>query len=572
MEESRTVGQGRGLAAGWQSLIACLLSAALYVLAFPSGNVPETAYVFAVPLLLFALFTRPARHEGWMILFGGWAAWAILLFWLRNVTAHLEMALAPVLGWLALIGLSGVMAAFWWVWFAVSLRIVRRSVGQALPARLGAVLALAGLWVFLEWIRTVLFTGFPWLPLSVSQWQRPLLLQITSVTGGYGLSFVLIAFNAGLAFYLHSLWYSRREKWWRRLSVEFYLALFLLFGAIGFGLYASGAGHRGRTDGPKIAFVQPNTGAFQKWDPARVRENLATLEDLTTYAAYLGAELIFWPEAPTPAPVKGDPRMQHWVEQLARNTGIPMLIGNIAVEEDPELPFGRAYNSIFTVDPASGADTANYYGKRHLVPFGEYVPFAKYLPFLRKVIPVPLDFFPGRSGAPLTFPTNDPAIGDVGALVCYEDIFPEYARLNTRNGADWHFVATNNAWFGEGAAGWQHAAHSVLRAVETRRPVVRCGNAGWSGWIDEFGHIRHVMLDDRQSIYFQGVDAVSFSLNNWWFGRLSPYVQLGDWFVGASVLAFGLGLLSIRYAGPRHRESRLAGSRGLMSGLRVSPK
>nr|WP_238710329.1 apolipoprotein N-acyltransferase [Oceanipulchritudo coccoides] len=548
------------------------MSAGLYVLAFPSGNVPETAYVFAVPLLLLGLFTRPAKREGWMILFSGWIGWAILLIWLKNVTSHLEMALAPVLGWLAVIGLSGIMAIFWWVWFAGSLRLVRSSVEKSLLARLGAVLALAGFWVFLEWVRCVLFTGFPWLPLSVSQWQRPLLLQITSVTGGYGLSFVLVAFNAGLAFYLHSLWYSRREKWWRRFSFEFYLALFLLFGAIGFGLYSSGAGHRERIAGPKVAFTQPNVGAFEKWDQALIQDNLRDLEDLTTYASYLGAELVLWPEAPTPAPVKGDPRMQNWVEQLARKTGLPMLIGNIAVEDDPASFAPRAYNSIFKVDPVTGVDIESYYSKRHLVPFGEYVPFAGYLPFLRKIIPVPLDFYPGNSDLPIEFGSSKTTFGEAGLLVCYEDIFPQYARKNTLAGADWHFVATNNGWFGEGSAGWQHAAHSVLRAVETRRPVVRCGNAGWSGWIDEFGHIRHVMLDDKQSIYFQGVEVVGLTMNRWWSGRLSPYVQLGDWFVGLASFVFGLGLLFIRIAGPRHAPVTVYNRRGLMSGLRLNDK
>jgi apolipoprotein N-acyltransferase len=555
------------LAARWQSLIACLLSAALYVVAFPSFNVPEAAYVFAIPLLLLALFRGPAKCERGFVFLAGWLAWGVLLSWLRNCTSHLEMGLAGLLGWLAVIGLSGIMAVFWWGWFSLSLRIVRKAVERSLIARLGAILVVAGLWVVLEWTRGVIFTGFPWLPLSVSQWQRPLLLQITSVTGGFGLSFVLVAFNVGLAFYLHSLWYSRREKWWRRFSFEFYLALFLLFGAIGFGLYSSGLGNRDRIAGLRIAFVQPNVGAFEKWDPARVRENLDVLDDLTTYAAYLGADLVLWPESPTPAPVKGDPGMRNWVESVSSKTGLPMLIGNIAREDDPELPDGRWYNSVFKVDPQTGVDTQRYYAKRHLVAFGEYVPFARYLPFLRKIVPVPADFYEGDSAAPIPLRQGGRSFGDAGILICYEDVFPALARQNTLAGADWHFVATNNAWFGEGAAGWQHAAHSVLRAVETRRPVIRCGNAGWSGWIDEFGHIRHVMLDDKQSIYFQGVEVVEFSTNRWWSGRLSPYVQLGDWFVGASVLLLAIGLGAIRLAGPRDQGTRLAGRRGLMSGL-----
>ena len=92
----------------------------------------------------------------------------------------------------------------------------------------------------------------------------------------------------------------------------------------------------------------------------------------------------------------------------------------------------------------------------------------------------------------------------VGVLICYEDIFPALARENTLAGADVLAVLTNNAWYGEGGAAYQHAAHSVLRAVENRRPVVRCGNGGWSGWIDEYGNIRDTLRDENGTIYFRG--------------------------------------------------------------------
>jgi apolipoprotein N-acyltransferase len=531
VEESGTSGQGRGLAAGWKGLIASAASAALHALAFPPFDVPETAYVFAVPLLLYALFSRPAKGEGWSVFAGGWISWAVLLVWLRNVTGHLDIPLGGLLGWFAVVALSAIVAVFWWVWFTIVIRLIRRSAAGGVPARLVVLLTGAALWVLLEWLRTVLFTGFPWLLLSVSQWQQPLLLQITSITGGSGLSFVLVAFNLGLAFYLFTLWTKRKGRWYQRISPEFYVALLLLFASIGYGLHSSGAGSRGRIDGPRIAFVQPNAGAVEKWDPSMVRENLDVLADLTTYAQYLGAELVLWPESPTPMAVKGNASMQGWVESLSSQTGLPLLIGNIAREEGTDGEPASWYNAVFTVDPETGVDTETYYAKRHLVPFGEYVPLARMLPFLRKVVPVPGDFFPGESARPLRFPEEGADFGKIGVLICYEDIFPALARRNVRAGADWHYVATNNVWYGEGAAARQHAAHSVLRAVETRRPVVRCGNAGWSGWIDEFGHVRHVMLDDRNSIFFQGVEAVPFTRSRFWSGRTSVYVRHGDWFV-----------------------------------------
>ena len=101
-------------------------------------------------------------------------------------------------------------------------------------------------------------------------------------------------------------------------------------------------------------------------------------------------------------------------------------------------------------------------------------------------------------------------------------------------------MLTNNGWFGEGGAAYQHAAHSVLRAVENRRPVIRCGNGGWSGWIDEFGNVRAVLTDDRESVYFRGAQTLEITRDLRWAGRLSYYAEHGDWFlIVCVVLAAG---------------------------------
>lgn len=540
MEEGRTTGQGRGLAACWQGLIAISLAVALYVLAFPPFDLPEAAYVFAVPILLWGLFGKQFKGEGYLLFAGGWISWLFLISWLRHCTSALEIPFTGLMGWGVTAALSLVLGVFWWAWCGIALALVRRVRERDVFHRIAAMLALAALWVVLEWLRGVVFTGFPWLPLSTSQWQRPLLLQIASLTGGAGISFVLIAFNAGLAFYIHTLWHKRKENWMKRLSLEFYLALAILTGAIAFGIHSSGAGNRDRLSGPKLGFVQPNVSVLQKWDSAQVRENLALLADLSTYAGYLGADLILWPEAPTPLPIKGNASMKLWVETLSSDLDTGLLVGNMARESDGLGKAAKWYNTVFYIDPDTGVDTKAYYAKRRLVPFGEYVPLSRLLPFVEKFVPIEGIFHGGTSARPLKPSMEGSGVGSIGNLICYEDIFPSLARANTLSGADWHYVATNNAWFGEKAGAWQHAAHSVLRAVETRRPVVRCGNAGWSGWIDEFGHIRHVMLDNTGSIYFQGVEVVPFDRSAWWSNRISPYVRSGDWFVLACLV---IGLL-----------------------------
>jgi apolipoprotein N-acyltransferase len=96
-----------------------------------------------------------------------------------------------------------------------------------------------------------------------------------------------------------------------------------------------------------------------------------------------------------------------------------------------------------------------------------------------------------------------------------------------------------------GGAAYQHAANSVLRAVETRRPVLRCGNGGWSGWIDEFGNVRAVLVNDTGSIYFRGTQTFAVTRDARWMNRPSFYVEHGDWFVAvsAALILFGFVLL-----------------------------
>ena len=119
----------------------------------------------------------------------------------------------------------------------------------------------------------------------------------------------------------------------------------------------------------------------------------------------------------------------------------------------------------------------------------------------------------------------------LGPLICYEDIYPQLARSSVITGAELLTVHSNTVWFGQSGATIQHLAHSVLRAVETRRPVVRVGNGGWSGWIDEFGNVRETVTDENDNIYFRGTELVKVSRDKQWIGYTSFYVKHGDWFV-----------------------------------------
>jgi len=534
--------------ADWVWAVAVgVLTAGLTVMMFPPLNAPELAYGFAVPAIYWAYRSPPFRLYAGTLLAAQVVAWTVLLWWLRHVTWVGLFLLGPFVG--VLVG--SWYLAVWWT--------MRRLVGRPPALRIAGLLGLAGVWVLLEWLRTWFLGGFPWLPLAASQWQRTALLQIASFTGAYGISFILIFFNLGFATSGWRMLTSNERGLFRR-SPEFSFALFVL--AAGTMLPMAGAFNRGRFEHrlAAVAFVQPYIPQEVKWDPARGPAILRTLEEATQVAAAADPDFILWPEATTPWAVRGDPRTRAWIEGLAAAAKAPLVLGSIAIEHRGQ-PDEKWYNGMFVVTPDLGEQTA-WYAKRHLVPFGEYIPLRPLLGWLSKVVPIGDDFTPGDSAAPLLVPVRHESLA-AGPLICFEDIFPALARADVRDGADFLFVATNSAWYGEGGAAYQHAAHSVLRAVETRRPVLRCGNSGWSGWIDEFGVIRGVLTNPDGSIYTRGVKTLAVRRDARWTGRRSFYVEHGDWFVAVCAGLVGLGWLGAGPGGPRPVRVRPAGEGAL---------
>jgi apolipoprotein N-acyltransferase len=394
---------------------------------------------------------------------------------------------------------------------------------------------------------------------------------VAAFTGAGGVSFVLMAVNVAFAAYLHRLLFEgpaverRRNRrllldeegpaawpardWgFRRRSQEFLLALFLLLGCLCVFLVEVQPLTRGGFSRPfgRVGFVQPYIPQSLKWDPNEAPGIVRILQTLTLEAGETRPDLILWPEASAPVSVKDDPVMRAIVERLAARVDTPLLIGSVAFEGRGDSE--RWFNAAMLVSPDAGL-RPDYYAKRKLVPFGEYVPLRPMLGWLSKFVPIPDDASPGTSSDPLVVDLRDGAAA-FGPLICYEDIFPRLARASTLAGSDALVVLTNDAWYGEEAAAYQHAAHSVLRAVETRRPVLRCGNGGWSGWIDEFGGIRGVLTSDGDSVYYRGTRVLSVTRDSRWIGRNSFYVEHGDWFVAVSAALAFFGYAMVRVGRP----------------------
>ncbi|HTL68299.1 MAG TPA: apolipoprotein N-acyltransferase [Lacunisphaera sp.] len=501
----------------WAGAVFAITTFLTYV-AFPPVDAGEAGYALAIAAVLWA-YRRPAfKLYAWSVLGANVVAWTMLLGWLHHVTWGGLFLLGPFIGLIV----GSWYLAVWWA--------VPRLAGHTAATRIIGLLGLAALWVMLEWLRSVLFGGFPWLPLAASQWQRPLVLQSASYAGAWSVSFILILFNLASAAYAHRIFFEGATGL-RKRSPEFMVALMtLVFTSFPFLAEMMG---QARHKVANVALVQPYIPQDEKWDRARASQVIHIIEQETLAANDRGApDFIVWPEAVIPWPLFRDPDVRPWLESIARRTGKALLLGTVYTRGDPADP--QWYNGAFVVDPVQGVAEAGY-AKRKLVPFGEYIPLRPLFGWLDKFVPIGGDFQHGTDPAPLLVPAGVNRV-PVGVLICYEDVFPHLARDSALAGAEVLAVLTNDAWYGEGGAAYQHAAHSVLRAVETRRPVIRCGNGGWSGWIDEYGNIRATLRDENGSVYFRGGETVTVTRDLRWHDRASFYTEHGDWFVVACAI------------------------------------
>ena len=496
-----------------------LFTGGFWIASMPPHDFGELAYVLFVPLLIW-VYTKP----GWRSVFcvaglSSLLAWLGILVWLRHVT------------YIGTVLLASCLSIYFILWLCYVRWILPRLISQTFPIRVIGFLGIAGIWVVFEWLRSILIYGMPMGPLAVSQWKTPVLLQLAAWTGAYGVSFFLIFFNCCIAqtFLNLSSGDRRSSIFLRWFKADFYCAIAAMVSLIFLYFYCLPKSLPDQEEAFSFALVQPNFPPLLNWDESANISRLAQLDQQATRAQLLEFDILMLPEAVTPDAIIGDRETLFFFQSLAANQGRPILTGNLAHDSESN----RWYNGIFLVEPETGLSPV-YYAKKQLVPFGEYIP-RPFNHLLKTFAATQGHFYPGTfdgiistelRGSEYTF----------GALVCYEDMFPALVREAVQSGAEILYVATNNVWFGEEGGAYFHAAHSVLRAIENRRPVIRCGNAGWSGWIDAYGSVRDVLTDGEGSIYFKGAGNFSLKLDKKWQFFTSFYTRYGDWFVWLSAL------------------------------------
>lgn len=436
------------------------LSAALYLLSFPKFHQAWLAWIALVPLLVLLFQTISLRRAftlGWVT---GFLSFSGLLYWIVVTfqTAKLSIGLAL----LCLAALSAYLALFWGLWAWIVVKV------QSLPMT-PRLFLIAAAWAALEWVRSFLFSGFPWTLLGDSQYRHPALLQITSVTGVYGLSFFIVLVSAGLA----QAWTERRK---RMQALTFSgLAFALVWGGGYLRLELATAKDYGTP--VRVAMLQGNIDQYKKWDKAYVENIKSVYAQLAIEALPRHPELILWPETAVPGYLLQDQAIREWLSGVVRTSRAFHIVGAPVWHDE------LAYNSAFALDPK--AEILGEYTKQHLVPFGEVVPFGNVLGRWVRVL--------NELGGFAARPSNGLLALDghaIGVNICYEAIFPALVRNSVAHGAELITNLTNDGWYMRTAAPYQHFAPNVLRAVENGRWLIRADNTGISAIVDPFGHIK----------------------------------------------------------------------------------
>ncbi len=482
------------------------LSGLLLVLSFPHAHLTFLAWVALAPLVASVCYRRTRRR---LFLLGYWCG--IIFFagtcpWIYDVMriyGHLSVAAAG--GVLALFVL--IMALYFGVFALTIGELARRWQFQAL-------MAVPFVWVALEWARAhLIFGGFPWNLLGYAIAPHIGWIQYASYTGIYGVSFLVAAVNALVVAY----WLAPSLR--RMVSLAAVVLLLAVAELWSWRLPPEPAA-------AQAVLVQPNLPQQEDYDPDWVRhhpDELARLEQASRAAARSvppGRQtLLVWPEVPVSFYFHHDPALRARLLQLAQATRSYFLVGIVDYRPDAEGK-QRAYNSAALLSPAG--EFIGQYDKIHLVPFGEYVPLEDWLSFLGPLVQEVSAFSPGPELAVL--PAGE---GKLAVIICYEAVFPALVRQFVDRGAEVLVNISNDGWYGVSAAPAQHLNMARMRAVETRRFLLRATNTGVTTIVDPYGR-----LVAQAPAHTEAVLVGSFAFRR----QPSFYMRSGDWFPALCVL------------------------------------
>ena len=520
-----------------QHWLLATLSAILLFLSFPNVNLFPFAWVALVPFFIALTPTTNWKTSFWIGYLTGFLFFAGLLIAIALLYPYANI-FATMVGYLLLVGYTALYFAI----FPVLMRILPWRSGILFPV------AAACIWTALEWMRSWVITGFPWGSIGYSQWNNVLGIQMASLVGVHGISFVIVLFNAGVAALL-----CNRHRWRQEIPALILLLILTLF-CFGYGTFqlrdaapideASDTTAYESTETLNIALVPGNIPQLDKWDVSQFPTILQRYIRLTHEANQENPDLIVWPEtAIRSEALTGEwPTYYRRFSQMLSDIVTPVLIGTANEGEKIDQTIGEfskrtkaerkddeIYNRILSID-ADGTIHGGY-AKMHLVPFGEYVPLVNLLP---DFIPNFIQFKPFSHGKSVNllpvFNVKDNTEHqkiEVGASICFESVFPDEFRRPVQRGAKVMGIFTNDAWFKGTAFPELHLSMAPFRAVENRIAVFRCANGGFTCVVDRFGRITTTLItpDTTEQVLTASVPLLSSSER-----KYTLYTRYGDWF------------------------------------------
>jgi apolipoprotein N-acyltransferase len=511
--------------------LMAILSGVLQILPFPiAGPVPfwrTTLCWIALTPLLKALVGKDESGQPIGILQGAMLGYASGIVWyLGNCywiypTMHAYGAIAkPVAAGILL--LFCLYLGLYHALFGALIAIFRRAGWVGVQ---GALALSPFAWVAVELARARI-TGLPWDLLGIAQVDNPLLIRVASYTGGYGLSFVIAAVNA--------LWLMRfslkERRYTRPVITAAGVSVILLY--VGFLRHLHGRASESTKAVATLVQENIEVGAANTGPQLTEAAKLATYSRLSMYpgmsycmgipelastrcmqVSSLGEEttnserppartdLIVWPEAPNDF-LESDPRFRGEMSGLAHAMDAPIIVGDFGIDKDSSVQRGYdLYNSADFVAP--DGSFAGRYDKMHLVPFGEYVPYKKLFFFAGDLLADVGDLDPGKRR--LVFATGG---HKYGTFICYESIFGDEVREFADLGADVLVNISDDGWYGDTSAAWEHLNMARMRAIENHRWVLRATNTGVTAAIDPYGRVvmaapRHVTTSLRVGFNYE---------------------------------------------------------------------
>jgi apolipoprotein N-acyltransferase len=430
--------------------------------------------------------------------------------WIATVLS-VHGGLSPAGGW----GVLLLIAAAWGILIGGFCWCVNRI---AVRDKTLACIAAPFLWVTSEFVRAHLpEISFPWNLLGYPAGANLALAQLTTITGIYGLSFLVAAFNALIAWADVAQGPTAKKKVGIAGASAIVIILVMLLG--GKLVPAHVANHYARAVQPNFPEVQ---SYGQDWFGAH-NEDLKDLTDLSLSPSAKNPDLIIWPEAPAPFSWQ-DQHFARLASNIAISSAHPFLAGTIEWRTE-KLPSGLLtqvpYNSAVLTDPQG--QKVFTYDKIHLVPFGEYEPF----PLIHRVVSSVSSevggFRKGTNRANGAFPNGL----KFGVYICYEAIYPGEIREFADKGANLFINISNDGWFGKSAAAEQHLRMARIRAVENRRWLLRVTNNGITAAVDPYGRTYTSIPRD-----VRGAADLPYDFRT----DKTLYTRFGDWFAWLCVI------------------------------------